>query len=304
MAGRLTTTGTSRCGILGTMLSCVAVATLLVGPAAAGRPPIRIGTPVGVGKGRLVPLLNGKTIREFCTDRTQVTDSPFTLAPGKWEWSIEAIDGSYAKLDSLAQTSVEAGRTSLRIGLPSRQDLTLAASGWTRGLITSTATLPDVSRSGLGNFEAQWRTTLSGVDSTGAAYGLIASASIPGSSVSPESQKAEASLGMPFALALGDNASLGASTRATWAADVNDTGYHIDWINAVSLHRDITDQLGGFVELVGVVSTELDRPTLGVASAGFDWDLLPHLGLSAGACAAYGASRADAGAFGSLEIHE
>src|SRR5262249_447898 len=57
------------------------------------------------GHGRFAPLLEGTLIREFSTDRTQSAEEPFTPAPGKTEWSAEAVSGSAAKLDTLSPTS-------------------------------------------------------------------------------------------------------------------------------------------------------------------------------------------------------
>jgi hypothetical protein len=257
---------------------------------------------VGTGRGRLVPLIEGQ-LREFSTDRTQVAESPFTLAPGRWSWSVDAAGASHGSIDSLSQTSAEFSRVSVAAGLPHRFELAEVASGWSRERLTSTGSIPDETRQGLGTFTTQLRVTLAGVDSTGAGVGALFSVSVPAASNSPESRAVEASVGVPVAVMMGDALSLNASSQAVLAADAEDTGHHLDWVNAVCVRRDFGATFGTFVELVSVSSGEANRPWLGAIDGGLGWEPRAHFALTGGVCAGHGAGRFDAGVFGAVEIH-
>lgn len=194
-----------------------------------------------------------RELRDFSTDRPDVSESPFTIDPGHIQVETTLIGYARSRADAagVVTDSFEFGTTNLRIGVSKQLELNLVWQPY--GIADPRRGGP--TERGIGSATVRAKYNLWGNERTerpgDTALALLPYVTIPtddGNGISDS----EASFGLiiPFAVALGDGFGLGLNAAAEFTRPDRATPYDAALLASASLAYEITDKLGTYGEAV------------------------------------------------------
>lgn len=186
-------------------------------------------------------------LREMATDRPDATESPFTVDAGRVQLEMDFANYGCDRQGGVKSTEGEVAPFNLRLGLTQNFEAGIFVTPWRSESETSRGG-PRERRSGFGDVTLRTKLNLRGNDGGPLAYGLMADLKVPTAGGGLSNGKCEGALTMPFAFDLGGGWGGGAMTFV----EVRYTGaghYRAVWGNTVTVGHDLTEKLGGFVEL-------------------------------------------------------
>ena len=72
-------------------------------------------------------------------------------------------------------------------------------------------------------------------------------------------------------------------TQFDWIQDSDSKDYHPEFVNSITLARDIVGDLGGFIEFYSIVSAENGSDWVGTFDFGFTYGITENMQVDAGA---------------------
>src|SRR5690606_21255969 len=75
---------------------------------------------------------------------------------------------------------------------------------------------------------------------------------------------------------------LGLMTEVDIVADDDGRGHHAEWVNSITLGRELTERLGAYVEFFSAVSAERHTPWIGTVDAGLTFAVTSNVQIDAG----------------------
>lgn len=186
-------------------------------------------------------------LRELATDRPDATEGPFTVDAGRVQVEMDFANTTRNRLDGVRTTGWEVAPFNLRLGLTQCFELGVFVTPWQRET-EQPRVGPREKRSGFGDTTLRGKLNLGGNDGGPLAWGLMADLKLPTASGGFSNGKCEGALTLPVAFELGGGWGGGAMTFV----ELRYTGggqYRAVWGNTVTVGHDITEKLGGFVEL-------------------------------------------------------
>lgn len=224
-------------------------------------------------------------MREFQTDRPDLTEGPYTVDAGHWQFEMDLASFS---LDRRGQDPTEREFQSLvlldptiKLGLLNNLDAELIATplAWQRDQRVGVPTRQDW---GTGDTLFRLKLNLWGNDDGASALGLLPYLKLPTNLHGFGNHFVEGGLIVPLTLKLPGEFELDAMTEFD-ALHNGTRGYHLNWVNSVALHRDlIKDKLNGYVEFFGSVSREPHSGPVETADVGLLYLLAPNVQLDCG----------------------
>lgn len=213
-------------------------------------------------------------MREFMTDRPDVTESPFTVDAGHFQ--IEADIVNYTRQRSEEGTgTVEKflfGATMMRLGVLDNLEADLLVQPYNVALSKDTQTGRTTRNAGLDVLQARMKWNVYGNDTfnrPGAtAFGLIPFANIPAVNNGVSNNSFEGGLILPFAIRLSEAFDLGVMTEVDVNKNGRGSGYHLESLNSASLGFEIAEGLSSYVELTGRFGAETRLGPLGTINTG------------------------------------
>ncbi len=203
-------------------------------------------------------------MRDMSTDRPDQTESPYTVPAGHWQVELDFFK---ATLDHGTE-AWNFAPVNLKLGLTERVDLQAVFDSYTRS----------GSEGDWGDLTLRLKVNLWGNDG-----GKTAAAVMPFLKVPLHSEgEVEGGIILPLAVELPGGWGMGLMTELDWLADADGRGHHAEWLNSITFSHDITERLGGYVELVAVLSAESGAPWVGQFDCGLTFALTPDVQLDAG----------------------
>ncbi len=210
--------------------------------------------------------------RPMSADRPDFTESPFTVDAGAVQLELSFID--YAKNgDEDAWTVAPAN---LKLGLLNDVDLQFVFDPYISaddGMRT---------REGFGDTQFRLKMNLWGNDGGDTAFAFMPFIQIPTASDDLGSDHVEGGLIFPFATDLADGVGLGLMFETDFVHDEIDDGYDTEFIGTGVLGFDLTDELGLYVEGIGIASTDSDVDFRAILGVGATYGLTENIVLDAG----------------------
>lgn len=216
-------------------------------------------------------------MREMSTDRPDATESPFTIDTGHVQ--LEMDFGNYSRDEESGGrvTEWEAAPFNLRFGIsrnfeagffvvPFRSETEVAPGG-----VRSR-------RSGLGDITLRTKWNFAGNDGGDRAWGLIADLKLPTADDGMGNGKLEGAVALPIAFTLGGGWE-GAAMTVVEAVYTDDGRYRAVWSNTITAGHDLSENVGGFVELT---SSAGDGSHVATFNCGVTRRFGPHLQYDAG----------------------
>jgi hypothetical protein len=178
----------------------------------------------------------------------QVTESPYTVAPGRILIESDGIKLSFDRAEAAGNTYTAVGvaSTIVTAGLTSSVDLQVGADLFLRRVV-NVGGVRD-SRSGLGDlfFRAKW--TFWRDESLGEALAVLPYVKLPANTGGVGNKSLEGGLIVPWAMKLGEGLSAGAMFRWDAIRNDDDTGYDARWQVSGFALRNLTREFAFYGE--------------------------------------------------------
>ncbi|MGI9013806.1 MAG: transporter [Phycisphaerales bacterium] len=183
--------------------------------------------------------------RPMSADRPDFTESPYTVDAGAVQIELSFID--YARNGDEETWMV--APVNLKLGLLNDVDLQFVFDPYIN------ADDGAQTRQGFGDTQFRLKINLWGNDGGDTAFAFMPFIQIPTASDDLGSDHVEGGFIFPFATDLAEGIGFGLMFEADFVYDHVDEGYDIDFVGTGVLGFDMTDELGRYVEGIGIAST-------------------------------------------------
>lgn len=230
-----------------------------------------------------------RLLREFTTDRPDMTESPFTVDAGRVQIGTNLFGHTRSRPDTegTVSDSYEFGTTNARVGLTNSAEVNVV---WQpHGVVrTRPGDGGETTRQkGVGGLDIRAKYNFWGNDNFekpgDTALGFLPYVTFPtdrGNGISSET--VSGGLIVPFAVKLSEKFSLGLNGRLDIVRAEDSTHYHPEYITSASLSYGWTDQLSTYYEIAGRFGTRDPRGEIVILATGFAYQVTKNLQLDAG----------------------
>ena len=229
------------------------------------------------------PGLTAWAARDLSTDRPDVTESPFTVEPGRVQ--IEASFAEYCRdrrNPEHAAVTAETWRIlpfNFRVGLAPQAELQVMVDPRVEAKTDDRDAGVRAAARGFGDVTVRAKWNFWGNDGGATALGVMPFVKVPTAKDGLGNDSVEGGIVLPFARELSTGWSLGAMTEVDVVRTAADDGYVAAWVNTVTLGRDLTKRIGWYIEATSSVGE--GKPALG-ADTGFTYTMNDDLQLDCG----------------------
>lgn len=225
-------------------------------------------------------------MRELTTDRPDQTESPFTVDAGHFQLEMDFFNYTYDREKTgfgyIRTRNWSFAPVNLKVGILNNVDLQLMAEP----IVRNESTLEDYhlkfKSSGFGDVTTRLKINLWGNDGGTTAFGLMPFVKWPLSASGVRNGRTEGGLILPLAIQLGGGWDLGLMTELDFVRNDYDTGYDREWVNSITVSRDLTDKLGFYAEFFTVTGNAPRFKWQGQVDFGLTYALAPGVQLDAG----------------------
>jgi hypothetical protein len=190
-------------------------------------------------------------MREFSPDRPDVTESPYTVDAGhfQFETSLFSYTRSHFR-EQQADLNRVLGFSNMKVGLLNNMDLEFLFDPYDNLL---TRTRGNVVRThGGGPMGLRLKTNLFGNDGGNVAVALLPAIFFPTGNDALSSDHVEGGFIVPVALKLPAGFDLGTEVAFDFVRNAANDGYGVDFAHTLTIGHNIIGKLAGYVEYVGV----------------------------------------------------
>jgi hypothetical protein len=231
-----------------------------------------------------------RLLREFGTDRPDLTESPFTVDAGhiQFESNLFGFTRSRPDSDGTVTDTYGFGETNVRIGLTNQSELDLIWQPY--GIVQTRPSNPQVDptrSTGISGLTVRSKINLWGDDAyekPGAtALGLLPYVTFPtdrGNGISNDA--VEGGFILPFSVKLTDKFDLGFNAGVDVLHNDDTPGYHPEYFGSASLSYDWTEQFSTYYEIAGRTGTHDPRGDIVLLATGFTYQFAKNLQIDAG----------------------
>ena len=226
-------------------------------------------------------------MREFSTDRPDVTESPHTVDAGHFQVEMSLIeytrdDDGGAELDEFVVAPAN-----LKVGLLNNVDLQLVVEPYVHQRVRVDGN--DDSADGFGATQLRLKINLWGNDGGDTALAVMPFVQFPTADDEIGGvDDVEGGVAVPLAIKLPQEWDLGVMAEVDVVRDVNDEGYGVSLLHTAALGHNIAGNLNGFVEYVGFANHDLGVGYMALIGGGVTYgigddvqlDAAIHFGLS------------------------
>ena len=223
-------------------------------------------------------------MREMETDRPDKTESPYTVDAGHFQvemgvltFARDRYNSDRADVDSLSVAPVN-----LKLGLSNRVDLQVVIESWAWVRVKDRPSGRVTRRHGFGDVTLRLKTNLWGNDGGRSALAAMPFLKLPTNEDDLGNDAVEGGLIFPLAVELPYGWGLGAMMEFDFNEDNDGDGYHPEFVNTLALGHDIVGDLGGYVELFSLASSERDSHWQATADFGLTYALSEDVRLDGG----------------------
>lgn len=192
-------------------------------------------------------------MRELSTDRPDKTESPYTVDAGHYQLETDIV--TYRYNHDRTATSDESSRgfgvavNNFKAGLTNNTDLQVVVESYaytrTRDRLANTVDRAD----GFGDITVRLKHNLWGNDGGKTAFAVMPFVTLPTNQNGLGNNDLEGGVILPFAFSLGGGFDMGVMTQIDINKDNDDDGYRPAFINSATIATDLTDDVGGYMEL-------------------------------------------------------
>ncbi len=224
-------------------------------------------------------------MREMSTDRPDQTESPYTVDAGHFQVELDLVvatfdrdrsDGGDVRTEVWGVIPLN-----LKVGLLNNVDLQLVLDTYVHSRVTDRVANTVDDAAGFGDFQTRLKINLWGNDGGRTAFGMMPFIKWPLAQSDLRNGKTEGGVIFPFGMDLGGGWGLGAMTEFDFVAD-EEGGYDTEFVNSLTIGRDLTGKLAMYVEFFAVVGAAADVRWQGQADVGWTYTLRENVQLDWG----------------------
>jgi hypothetical protein len=196
----------------------------------------------------------------------QVTESPYTVAPGKVLLEMDGVKLSVDRADDRKFTGLGVASTLLSAGLTNFLDVQAGIDVFLKETVTESGVRD--SHSGLGDVSFRMKWTIWRNENLRSALGIIPYVKLPSSSSGIGADSAEGGLIVPWEMRLPGGTIAGAMARWDVVRNHDDNGYDSHWHATGFLQRNLTKALAVYAETTLLTPSSGLSKTAGTIGAG------------------------------------
>ncbi len=231
-------------------------------------------------------------MRELSTDRPDKTESAYTVDAGHFQIEADLIaysrDHDTADGADVKSRGTTFANVNLKAGLTNTIDLQFVIETYTTAKATDRTSGLTEKASGFGDITTRLKINLWGNDSGDTAFALMPYVKFPTNQDNLGNNSIEGGLIAPYALSLPGGWGCGIMPQIDLVRDDDDSGYHTELVFSVTASHDITEKLGGYLELWASRGTQSGAQTVATFDCGLTYavnhntqlDLGVNLGIS------------------------
>lgn len=213
-------------------------------------------------------------MREMSPDRPDVTESPYTVDAGHVQVESSFID--YAR-DGGDFDAISVLPTNIKLGLTSNIDLQLAFEPYVR------EEMDDTTIDGFGATQLRLKMNLWGNDSGDTAFALMPFLQFPTADDDfGDTDHLEGGLILPLAVKLPHDWDLGVMAEFDAVRNADDDGYGMQFVHTATIGHAIAGDLGGYLEYVGIASTDLGNGYVALLGTGLTYGVNANVQFDCG----------------------
>jgi len=225
-------------------------------------------------------------LREMSTDRPDLTESPYTVDAGHFQFETDLWNYSYDRHNSARTDTKDEAHSfatiNAKAGLLPDLDVQFVIPVYNRTR-SHDYTAGTVTRAqGFGDLTVRMKYNLWGNDDGQTAFGLMPFVKLPTAATGLGNNSVEGGLILPFGMELPGGWSMGAMLEFDILRDTGGRGHHLDVIQTITFGHGIVGDLAGYVEFFSASSTESPTPWMATLNGGLTYGLTEDIQLDAG----------------------
>ncbi|MDC0267843.1 transporter [bacterium] len=224
-------------------------------------------------------------MRDFSTDRPDLTESPMTLDAGHFQLELDGINTTFDHDteggENLSSRSTTYGGVNFKIGLLNHVDLQTTFEIQKIEIIKDRIRGIKSRSKGSGDLSSRLKINLWGNDGGRSALALMPFFKWPLSASGVRNGKTEGGLILPFSLDLGNGWGLGAQTELDLVRDESGDR-DIEYFNTITVGHAIVGNLSGYLEFAARFTPESNTDWQGVIGAGLTYAINNDIQLDGG----------------------
>jgi hypothetical protein len=222
-------------------------------------------------------------MRELSTDRPDKTESPYTVDAGHFQLEMDFANFIATDIDGVRAQAFNIAPINLKLGLLNQVDLQFVFDSYLHLRTHDRAAKPkQTTQSGIGDFATRLKINLWGDDGGETAFALLPFVNFPTNTDGLGKNAVEGGLLLPLAIKLPAGFDLGTEAGFGFFRNGFDSDYHAEFVQSVTVGRDIVGKLGGYVEFFSNLSTEPHSGWVATVDAGIVYLLTENIQLDGG----------------------
>ena len=225
-------------------------------------------------------------LRELATDRPDKTENPYTVDAGHYQLELDLVNYTYdhdnsAGVDRTVR-SLAIVPFNFKVGLLNNLDLQFIAETFTTQKTEDHNLRSTEKISGFGDVTVRGKMNIWGNDGGKTGFGVIAFAKFPTNQHGLGNDAVEGGVILPLEIKLPRDWDLGLMTEVDGRQNSNNSDYHAEFINTITVGHPIVGTLEGYVEFYSSVSQEKGMDWIGTFDVGVTYKVRPNVQLDAG----------------------
>ena len=221
-------------------------------------------------------------LRELSPDRPDVTESPYTVDAGHFQWEMDFANFTSDEGGAIETHAWNVAPFNFKIGLLNSVDLQLVYDNYLNVRTKDAATGASLRQSGFGDFTTRLKVNLWGNDGGRTAFALLPFVKFPTSTDKLGNDAGECGLILPLSVKLPAGFDFGCEAGFSYLRDGAGHRYHGDLVQTMTLGHDLWGRLSGYAEFVSDLSTEAHAGWASTVDVGLELSVTENLQFDCG----------------------
>jgi hypothetical protein len=221
-------------------------------------------------------------LREFYTDRPDVTESPYTVDAGHYQIEFSFVEYTHDRSDGVESNGFSVLPTNFKVGLLNNLDLQLILNPY-QNILTHSDTV-HARNDGFGDAEIRAKWNWWGNDGGATAGGVMPFIKLPTGVDGLSSHHVEGGVIFPLTVReLPGGFEIGTMAEFDFDRNAADDGYGLDFVHTITLDHTLgSEKLDGYVEFAGFAPIDTGATYLAFFDTGVTYLVKPNVQLDCG----------------------
>jgi hypothetical protein len=219
-------------------------------------------------------------MREFNSDRPDVTEGPFTVDAGHFQAEFSFIEYTYNHDKSNRTDGFSVLPMTLKVGVLNNLDLEMILNPYENILVHGGVSSNHTA--GFGDMELRAKLNFWGNDGGVTAGGIIPFISIPTGTGGLSNHHVEGGLILPLAVQLPAGFEMGTMAEFDVNRNEENDGYGLDFVHSITFDHELFDKSEGYIEYVGVSPKGTSHTYLAYFDTGITYAITKDVAVDGG----------------------